>query len=205
MNDWQHIRYSSGHIAGRRADPGAQDYPGNFVYPNDACDIKAHPFFGRIIWERLHLTRPPWVPQVSGDDDTQWFDDEEGAPVSDVDDAASRTDVGEKADDRVYADWHVAEQATQVDAADTPRDKRPTRPNLMGEAGATRQNVDKAKAKKRPRDRVLRDKEVGRKALELRKKGAFLGYTYRRPKLLSFENEREKQRSARRSLIPSFQ
>lgn len=33
----------------------------------------------------------------------------------------------------------------------------------------------------RARDRVLRDKEVGRQVLELRKAGAFLGYTYRRP------------------------
>lgn len=38
------------------------------------------------------------------------------------------------------------------------------------------------KEKKRPRDKMLRDPEVGRKVLELRKKGAFLGYTYRRPK-----------------------
>jgi serine/threonine protein kinase len=40
----------------------------------------------------------------------------------------------------------------------------------------------KQKEKKRPRDKMLRDKEVGRQVLELRKKGAFLGYTYRRPK-----------------------
>ena len=205
INDWQHTKYTSGQIVGRRADPGAQDYPGNFVYPNDACDIKAHPFFDRIIWERLHLTRPPWVPQVNGNDDTQWFDDEEGSPISDVDDAASQTDIGEEIGDRVDADTRVAGQATHVNAANALREKDPVPPDFIEEHDAARQDANRAKVKKRPRDRVLRDKEVGRKALELRKKGAFLGYTYRRPKLLSFEDEREKQRSARRSLIPSFQ
>ena len=39
------------------------------------------------------------------------------------------------------------------------------------------------KEPKRPRDRLLRDKEVAPKVLELRKRGAFLGYTYRRIKM----------------------
>lgn len=38
------------------------------------------------------------------------------------------------------------------------------------------------KEKKRPRDKLLRDPEVGRVVLEIRKKGAFIGYTYRRPR-----------------------
>ncbi|KXT00622.1 hypothetical protein AC578_3148 [Pseudocercospora eumusae] len=40
----------------------------------------------------------------------------------------------------------------------------------------------KGKERKRPRDKMLRDPVVGRKAMELRKKKAFFGYTYRRPK-----------------------
>jgi protein-serine/threonine kinase len=36
------------------------------------------------------------------------------------------------------------------------------------------------KEKKRPRDRLLRDKEVAKSVFEERKKGAFLGYSYRR-------------------------
>lgn len=43
------------------------------------------------------------------------------------------------------------------------------------------------KEKKRPRDKMLRDPVVGRKVLELRKKGAFFGYTYRRPKSVVLE------------------
>lgn len=36
------------------------------------------------------------------------------------------------------------------------------------------------KERKRPRDIILRDKIIGPKALNIRKEGAFLGYTYRR-------------------------
>ncbi len=203
VNDWQQARYKSGQIVGRRADPGAQDYPGNFVYPNDAGDIKAHPFFDRISWERLHLSRPPWVPQVNGKDDTQWFDDEEGVPISDVDNAASESDMGSEIGNVKIGNSPVPRQVRQVDGADGARDKHLTQQNRMVENEPLQENEEKAKAKKRPRDKVLRDKEVGRKALELRKKGAFLGYTYRRPKLLSFEDEREKQRTMQRSLIPN--
>lgn len=45
------------------------------------------------------------------------------------------------------------------------------------------------KEKKRPRDKLLRDPQVGRTALELRKKGAFVGYTYRRPRFTLLELE----------------
>ncbi|KAK4574228.1 hypothetical protein LTR86_001989 [Recurvomyces mirabilis] len=40
------------------------------------------------------------------------------------------------------------------------------------------------KERKRPRDKLLRDPVVGRKVMEIRKKGAFFGYTYRRPRTL---------------------
>lgn len=207
VNDWQHTRHRSGQSVGKRADPSAHDYAGNFVYPDDASDIKGHPFFSRIIWERLHLTRPPWVPLVSGMDDTKWFDDEEGAPISEVDDATSKIGDDDEASDQVNLNGHGAGHVTQVDGANAQQDQQPTHSVLsaMEEDEAARHKATKAKAKKRPRDRVLRDKEVGRKALELRKKGAFLGYTYRRPKLLSFDDERERQRMARRSLIPNFE
>lgn len=38
------------------------------------------------------------------------------------------------------------------------------------------------KIRKRPRDKLLRDPVTARKVMELRKKSAFFGYTYRRPK-----------------------
>ena len=38
------------------------------------------------------------------------------------------------------------------------------------------------KRQKRPRDKVLRDQNLSKQALEIRKKGVFIGYTYRRPR-----------------------
>ena len=49
-------------------------------------------------------------------------------------------------------------------------------------------NRPRGRERKRPRDKMLRDPVVGRKVLELRKKGAFLGYTYRRMRPLVWED-----------------
>jgi len=58
--------------------------------------------------------------------------------------------------------------------------------------------------RKRPRDKMLRDPEIGKKVLELRKKGAFLGYTYRRPKPFCLEDDVSRSRSwyTRPTIIP---
>jgi hypothetical protein len=48
------------------------------------------------------------------------------------------------------------------------------------------------KEKKRPRDKMLRDPEVARKVMELRKRNAFFGYTYRRPKQPMLEKGRKR-------------
>lgn len=204
LNDYQHARHDSGRLVNKYADPTAVNYKGRFVYPDDATDIKNHPFFSRIAWDRHHLTRPPFVPDVHGRDDTKYFDEEE--PISDVDDSAS----------------HVASENPLIDDADLVESTR--------QVGAGRQETDggcdlyqpkaavngveiadkegrkaRANGQKRPRDKVLRDKEVGRKALELRKQGSFIGYTYRRPKLLAFDDVRERQRHSCRSLILAFE
>ena len=65
----------------------------------------------------------------------------------------------------------------------TPPPTPPPRPHQQQEqlADNVKPPNGKDKNKKRPRDRVLRDKEAARTALEIRKQGAFLGYTYRRP------------------------
>ena len=205
LNDYQHSKRTPGQLIARRADPHSQDYEGNYVYPDDAFDIKTHSFFRRISWDRLHLTRPPFVPDVSGRDDTKYFDEEE--PISDVDDAASQSDLPDAPGEEARHALLGAFRLTQVDGAQG-HDDLPLNPAALsrsekdgpdGREGA----AGKAKEKKRPRDRVLRDKDVGKKALEIRKQGAFLGYTYRRPKLVSFEEELGRQRGAR-SMIPSF-
>lgn len=205
LNDYQHSKRTPGQLIARRADPHAQDYQGTYVYPDDATDIKAHAFFRRISWDRLHLTRPPFVPDVSGRDDTKYFDEEE--PISDVDDAASQSDVRDASAEGTRDALPGTARMTQVDGAQGQDDlllnPAAANGNEKERAGGREEEAGKVKEKKRPRDRVLRDKDVGKKVLDIRKKGAFLGYTYRRPKLVSFEEERGRQRGAR-SMIPSF-
>lgn len=57
------------------------------------------------------------------------------------------------------------------------------------------------KEKKRARDKMLRDPVVGRKVMEVRKKKAFFGYTYRRPKPLVLQVQGRK--AARPTILPA--
>lgn len=207
QNDYQFPHSAAGHMVSMRADKNSQDYQGQFVYANDASDIKAHPFFHGLSWERLHLSRPPFVPDVKGRDDTRYFDEEE--PVSDVDDASTTCSVGDQ------ETCHETSKKVAAALVTTPLDggHEPLPTGSYGpDAGCTPSlrpvtktaKTAKPKEKKRPRDRALRDKEVGRTVLEIRKKGAFLGYTYRRPKLPLCDEERGRQGVGRRSKLPSM-
>ena len=180
-----------------RTDKEAQDYQGHYVYPNDAEDIKAHPFFDGLSWDRLHLSRPPFIPDVKGREDTKYFDDED--EISDVEDVSNCSMVDKTA-------GSTAEQGhpLQVDGAVGAQDASPQAGNIENrnirndEAADGRETKPaKAKEKKRPRDRVLRDKEVSRKVLEIRKKGAFMGYTYRRPRSMVRVEERGRMGASR--------
>lgn len=162
-------------ITGGRADKQSRDHQGYYVYPDDATDIKAHPVFHGLSWDRLHLSRPPFVPDVKSREDTKYFDEED--PISDVDDDESSHDC---VPERFPADT-AADGTTQVDGAQRQWDDVAAKSKKAG------------KEKKRPRDRVLRDKVVAREVLELRKKGAFLGYAYSRPQFLAGEAERGRQ------------
>ena len=198
LNDYQHSKRPPIRLISKRSDPLAQDYQGNYVYPDDAEDIKAHRFFYRIGWERLHLSRPPFVPDVSGREDTKYFDEDE--PISDVDDAASKSDLQEASDMEMQDASDENARITQVDGAQGQED---VDADLAGIGN--KEVMQKKKEKKRPRDKVLRDKEFGRKVLEIRKQGGFLGYEYHRPRLnMLAEEERGHQRGTRRSLIPNF-
>jgi len=48
--------------------------------------------------------------------------------------------------------------------------------------------------RKRPRDKVLRDNVYGQNALDIRKRTAFLGYTYQRPRRITVTIEKEGER-----------
>ena len=72
------------------------------------------------------------------------------------------------------------------------------------ELGAESKPQKPRKEKKRPRDKMLRDPGVGRKVMELRKRSAFFGYTYRRPKPLVLEQDRVRGRNgySRPTILP---
>ena len=203
LNDYDQSRRVPGIPGSRVADLFARDYQGNYVYPDDATDIKAHHFFRRISWDRLHLTRPPFVPDVSGGDDTKYFDEEE--PISDVDDAASYSHTIEASDQGMNGTGLGTAYVSQVDGPQG-LDAVNLRSVVRSHTNEKRDPGEgiKARERKRPRDKVLRDRDVGKKALELRKKGAFLGYTYRRPNPNLLIGDRGKEAGTQTSEISSF-
>lgn len=173
-NDWTFRDEATGNRRARNI--GNQ---GHCCFPNDAEDIKAHPFFRNTHWAALHMTRPPFLPRVhDGQPITKYFEDE--------------ADILGTSDHLHSSSYEVSPEEGGViipDAAVPPHD---------GQADNNTRRIDnvhynilfpstfknlrqRVREKKRARDKMLRDPLVGRTVLELRKKGAFLGYTYRRP------------------------
>ena len=198
LTDYELSTHSPLHLVASNPEKQPQDYQGYFVFPDDATDIKSHSFFDGISWDHLHLSKPPWVPNVKSRDDTTYFDEE--IPISDVDDAPSTSSIQEEdlLKQEAYEDEIAAAYAKEmmdqeekgnydgihsvndiIMAENTKLDAALDTPNadLAGNKKGAR-----GREKKRPRDRILRDRQVAKQVLELRKKGAFLGYTYRRPR-----------------------
>ncbi|KAF2730130.1 serine/threonine-protein kinase cbk1 [Polyplosphaeria fusca] len=151
---------------------------GNIVFPNDAEDIRNHPFFRNIQWSTLHMTRPPFVPRVHGNQPiTKYFDDE--ADIMSASDHLDSSSYGTAADP--YSPSYVPPSSPVVPQG-PPNDQ-------AQDFKATDRRRRRVKEKKRPRDKLLRDPEVGRTVLDIRKKGAFIGYTYRRPRFTLMDLE----------------
>ncbi|PGH13027.1 AGC/NDR/NDR protein kinase [Polytolypa hystricis UAMH7299] len=192
LNDYVHSKRLPGELVNRPADKNSKNYQGYFVYPDDAEDIKRHSFFAGIRWGELHLRKPPFVPKVKSWEDTKYFDEED--PISDVDDGSTVGSTAGELDGAKYPGPDAC-HAIQLDGASMKANT-----NVAKKHGSklevplnTQGKVHKKKKeKKRPRDKILRDGVVGKQALDMRKRGAFLGYTYRRPRdvLLGFEIER---------------
>jgi hypothetical protein len=145
---------------------------GQIVFPHDAEDIKAHPFFRNIQWSTLHISRPPFVPRVHGGQPiTKYFDDE--------------AEIMSASDHLDSSSYEVAEgPLAAIEEEVAPLLEPNTQVPLTSEGiSKSFQKIGRRKReKKRPRDKILRDPQVGRTVLEIRKKGAFVGYTYRRPR-----------------------
>lgn len=166
-----------------------QDYAGRYVYPHDAEDIKAHKWFKDIQWDRLLQMVPPFVPNIKSMDDTHYFDEED--PISDFSDSHSGLPPTAKEIDEALKPFNREIQILAKGFIQRPHDStrlKKVEREIDGFAmGEEQKDYLKAfvkhygqKERKRPRDRLLRDKELAPKVLELRKRGAFLGYTYRK-------------------------
>lgn len=170
-----------------------RDNTGRYVYPHDAEDIKSHRWFKDIPWDKLHLMTPPFVPAIKTPDDTQYFDEEDrisdcscshgsasrlSPPTEDEIETALRCFNSEI---KILARSYVT---TSYDSTRLRKIEREIDAFCMSDEhkdylrGFVR--AYGRKEKKRPRDRLLRDREVAKRVLEERKKGAFLGYSYRR-------------------------
>ena len=204
VNDYEEEKGSHTRPATTVLSHQSQDVQRNFVFSDDATDIKAHPFFHGIPWDRLHLTKAPEVPDVKSCYDTKYSDEAE--PVSDLDDASSTSSLQEQV---LKAQEEYEEEIAAAFAATTNEqditDKENNNANIIlaettkadladavGEAVVAGKKGARAKEKRRPRDRILRNTTVAKQVLDIRKRGACLGYTYRRPRpiLASVENGR---------------
>lgn len=158
-----------------------RNYNGFFVYPDDADDLKNHPFFYGIPWDNMQEFTPPFVPRVQSWEDTKYFDDE--GPISDIESATSEDsghairletpllDPGchQQESQRIVPEDRNSSVAVQTKTLPPP-------PYIKSK---------KPKEKKRPRDKILRDPNCGKVALQMRKDSAFIGYGYSKPKRLS--------------------
>ena len=196
-----------------------QDFLGHFVFPDDAQEIKRHPFFRGIDWGHLHQMRPPEVPKVDSKADTRYFD--EGSVVSDLPESSSSApSIAEEqlAQEALIANilqaykenGHTAPESRHQDrgldgqhievAIHNANDEAVDDEELIAAAQDILRNQEKKerrqKEKRRPRDRILRDKAVAKEAMELRKQGAFLGYEYVRPPSLTTDSATERKQDA---------
>jgi serine/threonine protein kinase len=156
---------------------------GHFVYANDAAEIKAHPFFDGVNWKHLSSCTAPWIPRCNSAIDTRYFD--EGTEISEF--AASEEDVDKENIDPLFespvgaeklAEWYrnAIMSPSEMEYVSTLEDAE------IEQHEALKLEESKKRPKKRPRDIILRDVNVGKEALAIRKKAAFLGYTYKRPR-----------------------
>lgn len=149
---------------------GERDPFGRHVYSNDAEDLKRHPFFLGIQWDYLNYMRPPFIPRAS-----DWHKN-----------FALEADILREVS---HADRSAAIKAFDgMDTEDISRNGAEGAQSVLGTTEIYRKPVA-AKEKKRARDKLLRDPSVAKIVMDVRKKGAFLGYTWKKPNTWSTIDE----------------
>lgn len=157
-----------------------------FVFSNDAEDIKTHEFFQGIDWETHHLTRPPFIPKLGERNIAKYFDDEKDI-LSDGDDEESSS-MGSELDDLTptslfpHSNLAAVHQLRNVRSAEFHAKNQFDIPACNQWKPLALQDLpafQPKKERKRPRDRLLRDPALRRIVMDVRKKNAFVGYTWR--------------------------
>ena len=168
------------------------DVFGKHVFPDDAEDIKSHRWFRNFPWDRVDAVTPPFVPHITSVEDTHYF--EESDPFSEPA-ASSDCKTVDPTPDHVR--WVLREnrapvQDLAVELMTTSYDSARLRSADRRIDKACNITLDEKKTlktfirvygrkeRKRPRDVVLRDPKTKTPAMEVRKRTAFLGYTWRR-------------------------
>ncbi|KAK1503313.1 hypothetical protein CTAM01_04625 [Colletotrichum tamarilloi] len=64
---------------------GYKKIPSQYVFNNDASEIKAHPWFRGVPWEAIRSSRPEWIPHIQSYADSHYFEEDE--PISDWSDS----------------------------------------------------------------------------------------------------------------------
>ncbi|KAG5999851.1 hypothetical protein E4U21_006213 [Claviceps maximensis] len=163
------------------------------VFPDDAEDIKAHRWFKNFPWDRIHVISPPFVPHITSLDDTHYFD--ESDPFSEPVASCDESEPGDPRPEDIR--WILREcrpvvQNLAIELLATPYDSARLRSadrridrtfDISPEERKTLKafvRMYKKKERKRPRDIVLRDPSTKTVAMNVRKKTAFTGYTWRR-------------------------
>ena len=130
------------------------------------------------------------MPKVSREDDTHYFDEELAVSEPEDEPSISSLDEDELREQEAFEEQVVANyHAEQV--VDGSHDAENYHHHLAQTTKVNNTSAPprKAKEKKRARDRILRDKSVAKQALEVRKKSAFLGYSWRKPKRVTVSIE----------------
>ncbi|OHE93029.1 hypothetical protein CORC01_11668 [Colletotrichum orchidophilum] len=180
---------------------GYQNGPRQYVFNNDASEIKAHPWFRGVPWEAIRSSRPEWVPHIQSHADSHYFEEDE--PISDWSDSLDY-EIGEGSESLnelhlrfVQYDFESNVKSLATEFISKPYDSsKLKRFDLDIDDHAFLEDTEKTFLKwyvrrvgrkecKRPRDKLLRDPWIKDEVLQMRKQTAFLGYSWRRRDLVN--------------------
>lgn len=160
------------------------------VFPQDGEDIRAHKWFKQIPWDRMHTLEPPFVPDITSFDDTQYFNESE--PIKEWSDSSPSAGLTANEVKSVLEGFRPAVQTMGMQLVAKPYDSTSLRKLdeqidaqtdiTSGEKRILKQfmRLYGRKQRKRPRDLLLRDDKFKKIVMDTRKASAFIGYTWRR-------------------------